>query len=62
MTSFILKYLVIPILVALEIIGIAYYYPIYKDTFWKSLILVIIVFAMHDVYRHIMNYCETLNP
>lgn len=57
----ILKYLIIPILIGLEILGVSYYYPIYKDTFWKSLILIIIVFVIHDIYRYILNYCETLN-
>lgn len=61
MTRLILKYLINPVLVGLEVVGISHYYPIYKDNFWKSLILFIIVFAIHDTYRHILNYCETLN-
>ena len=61
MTKLILKYLIIPLMVGLEVSGISYYYPICKDTFWKLVVLLIIVFAIHELYRFIINYCETLN-
>ena len=61
MQVILLKYLVIPIIVGLEVIGIAHFYPIYKDSFWKSLLFFIVVFTIHEIYRLLVNYCSTLN-
>jgi hypothetical protein len=52
-----LNYIVIPIIVAIEVIGVSELYPLCKDSIWKLLILYFGVYATYEIYRSIKNYC-----
>jgi hypothetical protein len=51
-----LNYIVIPIIVAAEVIGVSKLYPLYKDSFWKLLLLYFGVYITYEIYRAIKNY------
>lgn len=51
-----LNYIVIPIIVAIEVIGVSELYPLCKDSIWKLLILYFGVYATYEIYRLIKNY------
>jgi len=53
-----LKYFVIPVMVALEVIGVSILYPIWEKSLFKLLILYVGVYATYDLYRYIKNWCE----
>jgi len=52
-----LNYIVIPIIVAIEVIGVSELYPLCEDSIWKLLILYFGVYATYEIYRSIKNYC-----
>lgn len=51
-----LNYIVIPIIVAIEVIGVSELYPLCKDSIWKLTLLYIGVYATYEIYRLIRNY------
>jgi hypothetical protein len=51
-----LNYIVIPIIVVIEVIGVSELYPLCKDSIWKLLILYFGVYATYEIYRLIKNY------
>lgn len=53
-----LRYVVIPIMVAIEVISVSDLYPICKDSFLRLLLLYFGVYATYDAYRVIKNYTE----
>lgn len=51
-----LSYIVIPIIVVIEVIGVSKLYPICEDSIWKLLLLYFGVYCTYDIYRVIKNY------
>lgn len=51
-----LNYVVIPIMVAIEVIGVSELYPICKNSIWKLFLLYLGVFFTYEIYRLINNY------
>ena len=51
-----LNYIILPIIVVIEVIGISKLYPICEDSIWKLVILYIGVYFVHEIYRAIKNY------
>jgi len=51
-----LNYIVIPILVAIEVIGVSELYPLCEDSIWKLLLLYFGVYSTYEIYRAIKNY------
>ena len=51
-----LNYIIIPIIVAIEVIGVSELYPLCKDSPWKLLLLYIGVYITYEIYRIIKNY------
>ncbi len=50
-----LNYIVVPIMLAVEVVGVSELYPICKDSIWKTLLLYCGVYFTYDVYRIIKN-------
>ena len=50
-----LNYIIIPIMVAVEVIGVSKLYPFCKDSFWKLLLLYNGVYITYEIYRGIRN-------
>ena len=50
-----LNYIIIPIMVAIEVIGVSELYPICKNSLWKLILLYLGVFITYDIYRGIKN-------
>jgi hypothetical protein len=50
-----LNFIVIPIIVAIEVVGVSKLYPYCEDSFWKILILYLGVYFTYDIYRIIKN-------
>ena len=51
-----LNYIVLPIIVVVEVIGISKLYPICENSIWKLFILYTGVYFVHEIYRAIKNY------
>ena len=51
-----LKYIVIPIIVAIEVIGVSKFYPLCEDSLWKLILLYLGVYITYEIYRGITNY------
>ena len=51
-----LYYIVIPIIVAIEVIGVSELYPLCKDSIWKLILLYFGVYFTYEIYRIIKNY------
>ena len=51
-----LNCIIIPIIVAIEVIGVSELYPLCEDSIWKLLILYFGVYATYEIYRLIKNY------
>ena len=51
-----LNYIVIPIIVAAEVIGVSKLYPLCEDSIWKLLFLYLGVYFTYEIYRGIKNY------
>ena len=45
-----LNYIVIPIMVVIEVVGVSELYPICKDSIWKLLLLYLGVYMTYDIY------------
>lgn len=58
MKKLFLLYIVIPMMLVIEVKGVSALYPIWKDSFLKMILLFIGVYATHDIYRYIKNWCE----
>ena len=56
--NIVLKYLIIPIIVVIEVMGVGNLYPLCKNSFWSLLLLYFGVYATYDIYRWIKNYCD----
>lgn len=50
-----LNYIVIPIMIAIEVVGVSELYPICENSFWKLLFLYFGVYFTYEVYRIIKN-------
>lgn len=50
-----LNYIIIPIIVAIEVVGVSELYPICKDSIWKLLLLYFGVYFTYEIYRIIKN-------
>ena len=50
-----LNYIVIPIMVVIEVVGVSELYPICKDSIWKLILLYLGVYITYDIYRGIKN-------
>lgn len=50
-----LNYVVIPIVVAAEVIGVSELYPLCKNSIWKLMLLYFGVYITYEVYRGITN-------
>ena len=51
-----LNYVVIPIVVAIEVIGVSKLYSLCKDSIWKLILLYLGVYITYEIYRGIKNY------
>jgi uncharacterized protein YqhQ len=51
-----LNYIIIPIIVAIEVIGVSELYPLCEDSIWKLLLLYFGVYFTYEIYRIIKNY------
>lgn len=49
-------YIIIPIMVMVEVIGVSELYPLCKDSIWKLFILYFGVYFTYEIYRAIKNY------
>jgi uncharacterized protein YqhQ len=50
-----LKIIVIPIMVAIEVVGVSELYPICENSIWKLILLYLGVYITYEVYRVITN-------
>ena len=50
-----LNYIVIPIIVAIEVIGVSELYPLCEDSIWKLILLYFGVYVTYEIYRSIKN-------
>ena len=50
-----LNYVVIPIIIAIEVVGVSKLYPICENSLWKLILLYLGVYTTHDIYRIIRN-------
>ena len=53
-----LKFIVIPLVVAIEVIGVSRLYPICENSIWKLMLLYLGVYITYELYRIIANYYE----
>ena len=51
-----LNYIIIPIIVAIEVIGVSELYPLCEDSIWKLILLYFGVYFTYEIYRIIKNY------
>ena len=56
MKKLFLLYFVIPIIVAVEVIGVSELYPICKNSLWKLFLLYFGVYFTYEIYRAIKDY------
>ena len=50
-----LKIIVIPIMVAIEVVGVSKLYPICENSIWKLILLYFGVYITYEIYRVITN-------
>jgi uncharacterized protein YqhQ len=50
-----LKFIVVPIMVAIEVVGVSKLYPICENSIWKLILLYLGVYITYEVYRVITN-------
>lgn len=58
MKKLFLLYFVIPIMLVIEVKGVSAFYPIWKDSFLKMIVLFTGVYVTYDIYRYIKNWCD----
>ena len=51
-----LNYVIIPIIVAAEVVGVSKFYPLCEDSIWKLFLLYFGVYITYEIYRVIKNY------
>lgn len=51
-----LNYIIIPIIVVIEVIGVSELYPLCKDSLWKLLLLYSGVYITYEIYRIIKTF------
>ena len=51
-----LNYIIIPIIVVVEVIGVSELYPLCEDSIWKLILLYFGVYVTYEIYRVIKNY------
>ena len=51
-----LNYIIIPIIVAIEVIGVSELYPLCEESIWKLMLLYFGVYSTYEIYRIIKNY------
>ena len=51
-----LNYVVIPIIVAIEVIGVSELFPLCKNSIWGLFLLYFGVYATYEIYSLIKNY------
>ena len=51
-----LNYIIIPIIVAIEVVGVSKLYPLCEDSIWKLMLLYFGVYITYEIYRIIKNY------
>lgn len=56
MKKIFLNYIVIPIIVMAEVMGVSELYPLCKDSLWKLFLLYFGVYFTYEIYRIIKNY------
>lgn len=56
----VLYYLINPLIIAIEVVGVLTLHPYCEGSFWKLLLLYIGVFVTYDLYSWIKNYCDTI--
>ena len=57
MKKIFLHYIIIPIIVAIEVVGVSKLYPLCEDSLWKLILLYLGVYITYEIYRSIENYC-----
>jgi uncharacterized membrane protein YcfT len=55
--KFFLNYIIIPIIVAIEVIGVSKLYPICKNSILELVLLYLGVYFTYEIYRIIRNNC-----
>jgi hypothetical protein len=50
-----LNFIVIPIMVVIEVIGVSELYPLCKDSIWKLILLYFGVYFTYEIYRIVKN-------
>jgi uncharacterized protein YqhQ len=50
-----LKIIVIPIMVAIEVVGVSKLYPICENSIWRLILLYLGVYITYEIYRVITN-------
>lgn len=50
-----LNYIVVPIMVAIEVIGVSELYPICEDSIWRLFLLYFGVYFTYEIYRIVKN-------
>jgi len=50
------RFIGLPTIVALEVIGVSKLYPVCENSFWKLSILYLGVYTTYELYRLIVNY------
>ena len=50
-----LNYIIIPIIVVVEVIGVSELYPLCEDSIWKLILLYFGVYVTYEIYRSIKN-------
>lgn len=53
--KWVLKFIVIPVIVAIEVIGVSKLYPICENSLWKLILLYSGVYITYEIYRVITN-------
>ena len=51
-----LSYVIIPIIVAAEVVGVSKLYPLCEGSIWKLFLLYFGVYITYEIYRVIKNY------
>ena len=55
-----LNQIIIPIIIAIEVIGVYKLYPLCENSIWKLFLLYIGLYITYELYKEIKNYCRTI--
>ena len=50
-----LNYIIIPLMVAIEVVGVSKLYPVCRNSIWKLTLLYLGVYITYEIYRGIKN-------